>query len=336
MGDNRALVAQAIAATRIRPPTRYTWFGQISPPLPARTARALAPSAARAYLIHLLAGQLYSDFYRRGQAEPARRNTRGQAASRREFEAALSAANCGQGYSDDGWRVRGADERGVRVAKNGLELTVGATDLAGAGTVTGATTVGEPAVLRLPKELFELSPGFYLACSDRPIALAQGRPVIRLYWNLRADGAVPFVAAATRRLNSAGAAFRLKVLNDPGAFSRCDAAVIYLASEDYQGLAGLMLALHGEISGFLGSRTPVFTAELAPGLGFAEDPGTAESFGEHRCRLLASALVHSCESGWTDPADTLAAVEDRFARDGIDLDAPHLSPRPVTDQVRVP
>jgi hypothetical protein len=152
-----------------------------------------------------------------------------------------------------------------------------------------------------------------------------------LYWNLRADGAVPFVAAATRALNRAGAAFRLKVLNDPSAFSRCDAAVIYLSRDDYPELAGLILALHGEIGGFLSPRIPVFTAGLAPGAGFAEDPGTAESFGEHRCRLLADALVRSHESG----SDPMAAVEERFAEDGIDLDAAHLSPDPAAAPVLV-
>jgi hypothetical protein len=158
--------------------------------------------------------------------------------------------------------------------------------------------------------------------------------MVRLYWNLRADGAVPFVAAATGLLNGADAAFHLKVLNDPAAFSRCDAAVIYLARCDYPGLAGLIRALWREVAGYLSPRTPVFTAELAPGLGFAEDPGTAESFGEHRCRLLAGALVHAHESGRTDAAGTLAAIERRFAGAGIDLAAPHLSPDPATRCVR--
>ncbi|WP_433514694.1 T3SS effector HopA1 family protein [Nonomuraea sp. CA-143628] len=325
MSDSRALVAEAVAATRIHPPTRYTWFGRMSPRLTVRAARVLSPRAGRDYLVHRLAGQLYGDFYRRGRAEPPRWSAQGSSASRSGFAAALSAANCGQGYLDDGWQVRGIDERGVMVVKNGLELTVHATELA------GVPVVGERAAMRLPKELFEISPGFYLARADRPMDTGPSGRVVRLYWNLRADGAVPFVGAATRLLNSAGAAFQLKVLNDPGAFSRCDAGVVYLARDDYPELADLMLTLHAEIGGFLSPRTPVFTAELAPGLGFAEDPGTGESFGEHRCRLLAEALVRSHESGWTDDAARLAAVEERFARAGIDLDAPHLSPDPPAD-----
>jgi hypothetical protein len=332
MSDSRALVAEAIAATRIHSPVRYSWFGGMSPRLPARVARTLSPAAARRYLVHLLAGQLYGDFYRRGGAEPPRWSVRGPAAGPREFEAALSAANCGRGFLDEAWQVRGRDERGVIVAKNGLELTVDGARLAPAGTAAGGPAVGELTALRLPKELLAISPGFYVACADRPVGTTRSRRMVRVYWNLRADGAVPFVAAATRALNGAGAAFRLKVLNDPGAFSRCDAAVIYLARVDYRELADLILALHGEMDGFLSPRTPVFTARLAPGVGFAEDPGTAESFGEHRCRLLADALVRSYETG-TVP---LAAVEERFAADGIGLDAAHLSPGPTADLILVP
>jgi len=228
------------------------------------------------------------------------------------------------------------------VVKNGLELTVDATELVETRSAGGQTdghpmddvhidsengpTAGALVSMRLPKELLSISPGFYLACANRPMDPVRGRQMVRLYWNLRADGAVPFVAAATRRLNSADAAFRLKVLNDPDAFDRCDAAVIYLARDEYPGLADLILGLQAEIRDFLSPLTPVFTAELAPGLGFAEDPGTAESFGQQRCRLLANALVQSHESGSMDDAARLADVEIWFAQAGIDLAAAHLSP----------
>jgi HopA1 effector protein family len=335
MSDTRALVAEAIAATRIHPPARYTWFGVMSPRLTARAAQTLSPRATRDYLVHQLSGRLYADFYRRGRAEPSRWHVDRLSVSKHDFEAALSAANCGRGFLDGGWQVRGIDQHGVMVAKDGLELTVTAAELTGTAGA-GVPAVGEQAAIRLPKELFGISPGFYMVCGDRSMEGGRSRRMVRLYWNLRADGAAPFVAAATRLLNSAEAAFRLKVLNDPNAFSQCDAGVIYLARNDYPALADLMLALHAEIDGFLSPRTPVFTAELAPGLGFAEDTGTGKSFGEHRCRLLADALVRSHESGWTDDAAVLASVEERFAEAGIDLDAAHLSPDPAADLVPAP
>ncbi|MEV4894276.1 T3SS effector HopA1 family protein [Nonomuraea sp. NPDC055795] len=104
------------------------------------------------------------------------------------------------------------------------------------------------------------------------------------------------------------------------------AAVIYLSRDAFPALAEPMLALRAEIGGFLSPRTPVFTAELAPGLGLAEDPATGESFGEHRCRLLAEAMARAEESG---TSDVPAAIDEYFARAGVDLDAAHPSPRPA-------
>ncbi len=315
MKDTRALVAEAVAATRVHPPARYAWFGVMSPRLSARAARMLSPRATRDYLVDELAGRLYADFYRRGRAEPTRWQLSTPSADRGEFEAALSAANQGQGFLDDGWRVLGTDRYGVRVVKDGLELTVRASDLAGPAAADAQTA------LRLPKELFGVSPGFYMVCGDRPV---RGGRMVRLYWNLLAEGAAPFVAAATRLLNPA-AAFRLKVLNDPAAFGRCDAGVIYLAREDFPAVAELIFKLQAEIADLLSPRTPVFTEALAPGLGFAEDIGTGRSFGEHRCRLLAEALVASHESGTEAVMDT---VDEHFTRAGVDLDRAHLSPAP--------
>ena len=337
MSDTRTLVAEAIAATRIHPPTRYAWFGQLSPSPSARVARQLSARAARDHLVNQLTGQLYGDFYRRGRAEPNRWGVVGSAATREEFEAALSAANGGTGYLDPDWLVLAANPTELTITKGGLELVVSPTELAGAG----APDAGDRVAIRRPKELFDISPGFYLVSSDRPVQPSADRRVVRLYWNLRADGAVPFVAAATRLFNDTGLAFQLKVLNDPSAFSRCDAGVIYLTGDDYPKAADLIDAVHGQIANLLWPRTPVFTAELAPGLGMAEDPGTSESFGMHRCRLLADALVRAHESGWTDEAGVLATVEARFAENGIDLDAAHLSPTgmnstPAAELVRVP
>jgi HopA1 effector protein family len=322
MNDCRPLVTEAGAATRIHPPARYSWFGARSAALPSRIARTFSPGAARAYLVQMLSAQLYSDFYRRGRAEPPPRFTATSSAGRRGFEAALSAANLGRGFPDDGWRVLARDGDEVRVVKLGLELTVRPADL------DGGARPDDRVAIQHPKELLAISPGFYLACGERGLDPATVRRVVRLYWNLRADGAAAFVAAATGRLNAAGAAYRLKVLNDPGAFNRCDAGVIYLDRADYPGLVGTVRRLRAELDRYLSPRTPVFTARLAPGLGFAEDPGTAESFGEHRCALLAEALVRTHERGSRGPVDLLSTVEARFAEAGIDLAAPHLSPDP--------
>ena len=69
---------------------------------------------------------------------------------------------------------------------------------------------------------------------------------------------------------------------------------------------------------------PVFTKTLAPGLGVAEDPGYTESFGQHRCRLLAEGLVRGHEQRIHNLEDRLRVVSDCFRAEGLDLDPPFL------------
>jgi len=321
MSLTRSQVAGAIEAVRVHSSTRYSWFGRTSPRLPPRITSALTPRTARDYLVHILAAQLYSDFYLRGGAEPARWPIPSSPTTRRAFELELSRANQGHGYRDDRWRLRALDGDRVVVTQGGLELTVSRSELL--ETSNGDMSVGSPAVLLMPKELFRIAPGFYTACGDEPLESDRRRPLVRLYWNLTATGAPLFVRQATSRFNMAGVPFRLKVLSEPGAFSRCDAGVVYLEDDgDWQSLAQ---SVHAQLSRHLRSRTPVFTRPLAPGLAMAYDTGTEESFGQHRCRLLADAVLTAHETGVRAAQDVLAVVERRFAEEGIDLDAAYLA-----------
>lgn len=323
MNHTRTLLAGAIDAVQVHTPTRYSWFGRMSARLPPRITSALTPRTARDYLLHTLAAQLYADFYLRGQAEPAQWPIRSSAMTRGAFESALSLANQGHGYRDRGWSLRAVHGDEAVVAKGGLELRMSRSELVEAGELDDLE-VGARVAVRMPKELLRIAPGFYTACGDAPLSLSQERPLLRLYWNLDVTGAAVFMAQATQRLNAAEIPFRLKVLNDPGTFSRCDAAVVYLHEvEPWESVA---LNIHEQVSQHLRARTPVFTRPLAPGLAMAYDPGTDESFGQHRCRLLADALLVAHELDVRDAKGIIDVTVERFAEDGLDLDAAYLNP----------
>src|SRR5262249_33566341 len=72
--------------------------------------------------------------------------------------------------------------------------------------------------------------------------------------------------------------------------------------------------------------TPTFTKPLAEGVGLAEDPGQGDSFGLHRCQLLADGMIRAYEQGKKSVYERLKVVEDRFAEDGISLEKPFLNP----------
>jgi HopA1 effector protein family len=75
---------------------------------------------------------------------------------------------------------------------------------------------------------------------------------------------------------------------------------------------------------FLDDGAPAMTLPLGPGVAFAEDPGGAESFGSHRCLLIAEAAVAAAERGLGSLDDRLDLVRERFAETGTSLDAPYL------------
>jgi hypothetical protein len=317
-------VRMVIQATVFHSATRYSWFGEASPQLPVRIKRALTPNTARSYLLHQLQSQLYSDFYLRGFAGSKAWETVDTALGRAPFVAALSVANMGSGYCDSGWEVRASAEREVIVRRDGLELWVRPEDCSVPGD--GPITTGMRLRLRFPKEFLSISPGFYLALSDQELKYDNTQPLVRLYWNLTAEGAVPFVRAATARLNRAQLAFKLKVLNHPSLFTRCDAAVVYLLKSDYPAVASVLGCVYPEVSPYLKPGTPALTKPVAPGVGFVEDPGREESFGQHRCRIIADGMIRAYEQGAKSIDERGQIVINRFAEEGICLNSPYLNP----------
>jgi hypothetical protein len=320
----RAQVEGVVQAVEITSATRYTWFGVPSPTLPSHLQRALHPGAARGYLLYQLQAQLYRDFYCAGGAVPSSPVPgRSTSALAGPFVERLQHANTGQGYSDPGWQVLAAENTTVVVSHRGLILWVAAADCqAVQGTLGPATLAG----LRLSKDLLNISPGYYMALSDTPLFPAPGGYLVRLYWNVSADGAVPLVAQATPRLNAAGIPFKLKVVAHPEGFQRADAAVLYIRREDYARVATILSPIYAEVQRHLRPAVPALTKPLAPGLGLAEDPGPGESFGLNRSALLADGLLRAHECGAQAVAARVQQVVARFAEAGTSIMTPFLRP----------
>ena len=191
---------------------------------------------------------------------------------------------------------------------------------------SGAVRLGAAVSIRLPRELLEWSPGFYTVVSDAPADLESWSSVVRVYWNTAAAGAADLVGMVTSRLNAKRVPFRLKVANHPFRFTRCDAAVLYLRGDTFHGIREILRNVARSLTPHLRPRIPVFTLELARGVGLAEDNGDDESFGERRCALLADAILRAHELGITEANSRLEAVAARFAKDGVRINAPYLEP----------
>lgn len=319
-------IQDALDAVNIRSAISFSWFGNPSPRLSVLTNRAMTDSTKRDYLSYQLQKRLYGDFYCKGSATPGgeQRNTLRRTPTT-PFIEALSAANTGTGAKERGWSVVSVAGDLVTMARDGLcvwarrEDTYAATD--------DRLSPGELRAVRLPKELRKMSPGYYMALGNEGLAFEPDRPLVRLYWHLRAESARVLVGMTTELLNNDHIPFRLKVVDDPALYDRCDAGVLYVQRADYEQVLPAVRRILFELGSDLEKATPVFTKILAPGLGLAEEPTVpGDSFGMHRCRLLAEAIVRIHERTPVKATDRLAVIREVFSESGINLSTPYLNP----------
>jgi hypothetical protein len=321
------LLAAAARAVRLRPPVGFTWRGRSSPALPANAGRVLTERNARECLAEAVANRLYTDWYLTGGVRTEA--SRGDLPFRDDaFVRSLSDANEGIGPWDGGWVIAGSN--------GGGDGTVPRIDGARAVTKAGLTLIvprnacrpsrrrdatgGSLASVHLPKDLPAMSPGYYMALGDRPWT---GEGAIRVYWNMTAAAAATFVGVLTRGLNEKALPFRLKVLDHPDSYRRCDAGVLYLPGGSYQRAAPLLREVQRELAPSAMEAVPALTRPIAPGVGVAEDPPDGQSFGMHRCRLVAEGLrrAHDQEaSSVEEKTDHVRAV---FAEAGVDSVHPY-------------
>ncbi|HEY0510855.1 MAG TPA: T3SS effector HopA1 family protein [Thermoanaerobaculia bacterium] len=240
------------------------------------------------------------------------------------FPLRLSAANQGRDRWDAGWRIYQLQPDGQIAVQKGERCR---TALAGEyATHAGPGVpprVGSPASLLAPRESHQLQPGFYFAFGETLGDHFDDFQMVRFYFHTSADGAVELVRHLTAWLNRHEVPYRMKCLSDPAFYDRTDSAVLYVARRWFQIAAAAVADLPAAVADRLRPVAPLFSRPLRPGVGLAEDPGNGESFGMHRCRLLAEGLAEAWRRGGPGP---LEAVRARFARAGLSLAALHLNP----------
>lgn len=275
-----------------------------------------------------LSARIAADVYASLYVRPQRSGTvHSRVSAQREFVNQLSAANSGGGTWEPGWRiVLESDDGSVEVRKDGMSFWVSRDECR---TRARRIVRGEFCRVRIGKELRQLVPGFYVAIGDGdPAAATEDRPapLVRVYWNLTADVAIEYVATTTRLFNEARVPFRTKVLSDPRGYVRADGGVLYVERRHLARAKPLIERVREQVATGLRDDVPMFAQRLAPGVGFAEDPGDGKSFGQSRSELVARAAWRCYAVGVADAdADARAAVlAEEFRRTGLAPDRPWL------------
>lgn len=315
-------VVSAIRATRIHSLTSYSWFDEMSPRLPKNIKIALQQKNSHNYLLFMLQSQLYSDFYCRGFAVPAREQKENHVEGIKSFVNQLAQANTSKGCWETGWEVQSVEDNTAVVSRSGLELRVKIKDLLVSENCP--ITSGSQVRIPMPKEFLNMSPGYYVALGDRKFNNAQHN-LVRIYWNVREQGAVRLMHMVTNMFNQAEVPFQFKTINDPKSYNRCDAAVLYIDENDFNKVLNILHKIISELLPHLKSGIPAFSKPLATGVGLAEDP-EGESFGMHRCKILADGLLRAYLQRKEALEERIKVVVERFAESGIKMEQPFLRP----------
>lgn len=317
-------------AVVVHPPDHFSWFGVRWSTPALRTREARFEADQRALLHDMLARQLYEDFYCVGRPRRAESGAgRWFSESRNSaFVQELAAANHGHGPWHSGWTVEDNTADPLLVRRDGLSLLVPARRVR--GHANGAAVPHEDVEVLMPKELLGMSPGYYMAVGDRDLLGEPEGTIARFYWSSTQSTAPLIVSALTETLNGLGFPFRLKALKSPDMYERCDAVVLYVRKAQLHDIRPVVEQVYSTVQRGLRPDVPALTKWIAPGLAAADDPQDDESFGTHRCKLIASALINA-PADRAGPDAAMEAVAAAFASAGLNVDRPYLEPSEPDD-----
>ncbi|MEQ9233139.1 T3SS effector HopA1 family protein [Coleofasciculus sp. E2-BRE-01] len=239
------------------------------------------------------------------------------------FYQRLHDSNSGTGYFDRGWYVlRQESDGSLAVTKGSLRLHIQRDKHLQPSEQ--AAVVGDSVAIRMPKNFVQN--GFYMAVGNvgsNRLEDAKGESVtVRVYFNLTPEGAVAVMGSLTQRLNEKAIPFNFKVLYNPKDYGRHDSGVLYFDKSDYEVVRDVLQAVYGENQAYFQDEVPLFTMQLAPGLGLAEEPdqkfAQKESFGMNRCQIVANGLLEAWYQGDESPEGRMKAILQQFSLLGID------------------
>jgi hypothetical protein len=239
------------------------------------------------------------------------------------FVRLFSEAVRGAYYWDPGWKVVSREEAYAFVSNGALMVLVEDFD-----RLAPATAQPEEAVqLLLPCARPQLTAGFFYMIGPAG-PLRRDEPTVRVYMNLTPEAAPGVAGALLRGLAAAGCRFEAKYANDPRRYSRLETGVLYLGAADAAKALPVLRALAAEMPDAWREGTPLFAHPLGRGLAAAENPTSRdgqpiESFGQHRCRLMAQGLLAALEAQ-AAPARWLDHVEAAFGAEGVSLETPYV------------
>jgi hypothetical protein len=274
-------------------------------------------------LIRDLQGVLYGRCYARRMEDAA--PPANPAQSDPTFVVQLSQSNRSRTGWDGGWTVYQLGQNGnVWLVKGDRQRSAVPGEYVTNGAPGTAPQPGAIVSVTVPRESTVAQAGFYYIYSETLGDVWDDQSLVRFYFHTPSSAAADLIEQLTLRLNRYQVPFRMKALNEPAMYGRTDAAVLYVARRYYSITVRIVRDLPRTLTDQMLPSIPLFTSQLQPGIGIAEDPNTGESFGMHRCRLTAEGIVDALQHGDQTTEGRLSAITARFEQNGCKLEFPHL------------
>lgn len=181
---------------------------------------------------------------------------------------------------ETGWERVRDEPQGTVLSKDGIELLVPNS------SANNKDRLGESFSIFLPAWRPHLSPGFFALCGPRPLGHTS---LSRIYFSgSRKIG--PHIVSLVSGWNIATQLpWSLKVFGELTSTQRTDAAVLYVPRRE---LPTFLDALSSSPNlDILSPEISDFTCPVSPGIAWAHDTGTKESFGEWASRIIAEAVL---------------------------------------------
>lgn len=232
--------------------------------------------------------------------------------------ARLSAANATRERWEHGWSIAQVLPDGqIQAQRGNLRRLVWPGQFLSLDGPGAQPRPGAQISLFYSKESTTLQPGFYYLFGETAEEQSHAYGIMRLYWNVSPEGAPRLLGAVSAALNRFFVPFRMKCAVALGEYERTDVAVVYLPKRLTRFGFDLLPEIYPKVREHLADDVPFFSRKLAPGLSLAEDPGTGESFGQHRCRLVAEAVWNCFLREENSTGARLEELERLFEANGV-------------------
>jgi len=323
--DLRMELTRIVEAVQVLSPTSFVFAGRPFSHLMPTTAGTRGTPGTPPLMDALVAQLYYSCFshrFRGAVVDPPAASLPHEP----DWISLLSQANQSRERWEDGWIVMVAMPNGQLLAQRGATARMlSPGDFITAGTPGMLPSAGAPVRVYFPRESSTLQPGFYFVFGETAQDASDDLSMVRFYWNVSIEAASDLLRLISAVLNRWQIPFRLKILSHRVLFGRADAAVLYVPRRCAHIAHELLVGIYPQMRTRLHDEVPLFTLPLAAGLAFAEDPGSLDSFGLSRCRILAEGLWWAHTQGAGQTQQRVAIVEEQFRSRQISLERPWLN-----------